>query len=297
MLSGVDAVERLARRFGVHPGFRTLHAKGTFCAGTFTATDEGRALCRAAHLQAPSVPVLARLSNGSGDPDQPDSAPDVRGCALSFELPDGARTDVVAQNLPRFPVRTPEAFIELVLASERTPAALWKLPLVLLKNPSAIAGLRENGPRLAPPEGYDRSRYFAIHAFRWTAPDGSARWVRTTVEPPAGESFLRGDAAKALGRDGLRDALAQRIAEGGVRFDLHAHVAAEGDDPHDPTSQWRREGAPVLVGTVHLDRIVPDADPFIFDPMRLCDGVEPSDDRVLAFRPSAYSESFRRRTS
>jgi len=35
----------------------------------------------------------------------------------------------------------------------------------------------------------------------------------------------------------------------------------------------------------------------LFDPMRLTDGIEPSDDPVLRFRPRAYSVSVERRTS
>jgi catalase len=36
-------------------------------------------------------------------------------------------------------------------------------------------------------------------------------------------------------------------------------------------------------------------DVLVFDPSRVTDGIECSDDPVLAFRPQAYSESVRRR--
>jgi catalase len=36
-------------------------------------------------------------------------------------------------------------------------------------------------------------------------------------------------------------------------------------------------------------------DVLVFDPSRVTDGIECSDDPVLAFRPAAYSESIRRR--
>jgi catalase len=35
----------------------------------------------------------------------------------------------------------------------------------------------------------------------------------------------------------------------------------------------------------------------VFDPMRLTDGIEPSDDPILRFRPRAYDVSARRRWS
>ena len=85
--------------------------------GQFTADPATGELCRAAHLQGSAVPVLARLSNGSGDPRSADYAPDVRGLAVGFELPDGARTDLVSQTIPRFFSRTPDEFIEFVRAN------------------------------------------------------------------------------------------------------------------------------------------------------------------------------------
>ena len=37
--------------------------------------------------------------------------------------------------------------------------------------------------------------------------------------------------------------------------------------------------------------------PIVFDPMRLTDGIEPSEDKILAARPPAYSVSIERRTA
>lgn len=298
MLTGEQMVERINGRFGLHNGFRTLHAKGTFCSGTFTASAAAKDLCRAPHIQADSVPVLVRVSNGGGDPDVPDYAPDVRGFAISFELPKAdSRTDIVAQSMPRFPVRTPEAFLDLVLASEPSIAALWKLPLVLLRNPTAIPGLRHNAPRLKPPVSYARLAYFAIHAFKWVAPDGGERWVRYRIEPVEDEIFMAPKEAKAGGRDFLQEEIAERLAAGGARMDLVVQLAEAGDEVDDPTSVWGEGGGLVGAGTIELDGVVEDADPFIFDPMKLCDGIEPSNDPILRFRPSAYSASFERRLS
>ncbi len=119
MISAEEAIDRVVKRFGVHAGSRALHARGIICSGSFTASAEAGALTRAAHMQGTEVPMLARLSNGSGDPEEPDKAPDVRGLAVSFELSDGSRTDIVAQSAPRFPVSSPDRFIELIEATER----------------------------------------------------------------------------------------------------------------------------------------------------------------------------------
>src|SRR3954464_3518690 len=102
-----QALNRITGVFGRHDGDRTLHAKGEFYTGTFTATPRATALCRAAHLQGEAVPVRVRWSNGAGKRN-PDKVPDVRGMAVSFRLPDATATDLLGQTSPRFPVRTVE---------------------------------------------------------------------------------------------------------------------------------------------------------------------------------------------
>ena len=95
----VDAKQAIAAihsYFGSYPGFRALHAKGTLLKGSFTAGSEAASLTKAPHMQGDAVPVTARLSNGSGNPDNPDYAPDPRGLAVKFYLPDDSRTDIVA---------------------------------------------------------------------------------------------------------------------------------------------------------------------------------------------------------
>ena len=57
--------------FGRHPGFRSLHAKGTLLKGMFTATPEAAALTRAGHMQGDPIPATIRVSNGGGNPKNP----------------------------------------------------------------------------------------------------------------------------------------------------------------------------------------------------------------------------------
>src|SRR3954447_25563513 len=99
MTTPADAVDAANERFGRHPGHRALHAKGVRCAGTFTATPQAAALSSAAHLQGEPAPVVARLSNGAGNPRVPDYAADVRGLAVKIDLPGGGRTDLVCQTV------------------------------------------------------------------------------------------------------------------------------------------------------------------------------------------------------
>ena len=295
MIGPEEAIDRVSARFGVHSARRALHARGIVCSGTFTASAEAAPLTAAPHMQGAPVPVIARFSNGSGDPEEPDRAPDVRGLAIRFELPDGDKTDIVAQSAPRFPVGNPEAFIGLIEATERGPQMLIKLPLFLARNPSAIPALRANASALRPPRSYADPTYYAVHAFRWTGEDGTPRWVRYSLIP-ATPSEATGEQDRSA-VDYLSAEIRERFAAGEqVEFDLELQIAGEGDQPHDPSAVWGDDSTRIHAGRLVLDATAEGREDTIFDPMRLAEGIEASEDPVLRFRPKAYGVSYARRT-
>ncbi len=296
-----EAIDTANEAFGRHPGYRALHARGVICRGTFTATTEAAALSRAAHLAGPEVPVTVRFSNGAGNPEHPDWAPDPRGLAVKFYLPDGSRTDIVAVSSPLFPTRTPEGFIELIRAQAAGPAAAWKFPLFLRRNPEALRVLPRVMPSLAPPAGYDTIAYYGLHAFKWSDAGGGSRFVRYELRPAAGVTRLTPWAARRRPRDYLQTGILERLSDGPVMFSVEVRVAELGDPVDDPSAAWPRSRRRVTVGTLSVTG--PDherdqgGDVLVFDPSRVTDGIECSEDPVLAFRPAAYSESIRRRTA
>jgi catalase len=295
VLSPEQAIEVIDERYGRHPRRRALHAKGTLYRGTFTASPDAARLTRAAHMQGGPVPTTVRLSNGGGDPDVPDYAPDVRGLAVTFHLADGARTDISAQTVPRFPFEDVDAFMEFVRISKPGPLAPVKLALFGARHPRMLAALRQNLPALRPPPSFAARRYYAFHAFRWLDADGGERYVRYTWQPTVDIPALERGAAKARGRDYLSEEMAERLLEGPVRFNLEVQVAGPGDDPDDPSATWPDERERVVVGALEITERTDEGDDFVFDPARVTDGIEPSDDPVLQFRPRAYAISHDRR--
>jgi catalase len=299
MLTPEQSIDVVNERFGRHPGRRALHAKGTFCSGTFTATPAGAALTRAAHMQGDLVEVTARVSNGGGDPNLPDYAPEVRGLAVTFHLADGSRTDIVAQTVPRFPVRTPEEFIEFIRLSNREPKNALRMPLFLARRPAALLALPANAGALRPPPSYAECKYFGVHAFKWIDAAGTERYVRYTWLPEAGDHRLAPWSAKRLGRDYLQEEIRRRLQAGPARFTLELQIARPGDDVDDPSAQWPADRERVQAGTLTLTRVIDDpesnGDVLVFDPVRVTDGIELSNDPVLNFRPRAYSVSVDRR--
>jgi catalase len=295
-----QATEAANYAYGAHSGYRALHAKGTLLEGTFTATPEAAALTRAAHMQGDPVRVTARVSNGAGNPDLPDYAPDVRGLAVKLYLPDGSRTDIVAQTAPKFPVRTPEAFVELLRAGKPGLASAWQLPLFLVRHPRAIPRLPANVAALRPPVSYATATYYAIHAYRFVDAQGGSRYVRYTLRPEAGDQRMGPGAARRLGRDYLQQDIGERVQQGPIRFMLELQVAEPGDTVDDPTADWPRERRRVQAGTLELTGLDTERetgdDVLVFDPSRVSDGIECSDDPVLRFRPAAYADSIARRS-
>jgi catalase len=300
MITPAQAIDSINERFGPHAGYRALHAKGILLKGFFAATPDAARLTRAAHMQGAPVDATVRVSNGSGDPGSPDYAPDVRGMATKLYLPDGSRTDIVAQTAVRFPTRTPEGFVEFVRAMERGPAQLWKLPLFLARHREALPALRANAASIKPPASYASCRYYAIHAFRWEDRDGGARYVRYRWLPGAGVETLSGDEAKRRGRDYLSEEIRERVERGPIRFDLELQIAASDDPVDDPTAPWRDDRETVLAGTLELTGLETGRetgdDVLVFDPTRVTDGIELSDDPILRFRSPAYSASIERRS-
>jgi len=296
MLDPEVAIDAFNGVYGKHAA-RALHAKGRFYEGTFTPTESAGLLCRAGHFQAESVPVLVRFSNAGGNPRRSDEAGDVRGMAVSFKLADGTATDLLGQTAPRFPVRTPEEFIELTKLARHQ----FKLPLFLAKHRHAIPALLENARAgaLKPVHSYAEPTYYTIHAYKWIAPDGKESWVRHTLVPQAIEKHRL--AEKFTGKDRLQEELAARLARGPVKFNLEVQIAHDLDDPHDPMSVWGKESRHVDAGEIVITAPVPDPEQdgnvVVFDPTRIVDGIELSDDPILRYRPTAYSTSVGRRLS
>jgi catalase len=293
-----EAMEVIHGRYGAHEGHRALHAKGVLCRGTFTPTPRAAELTKAAHMRA-AVPATVRLSNGGGDPTVPDYAPDVRGLAVSFHLPDGSRTDILSQTIPFFVFKDQEGFFEAVRAGKPTPSSLVRIPLLAVRHPKFIRTFPQNAKAmLSLPASFASRPYYPFHAVKWIDADDGERWVRYTWRPTVDEPDISRSEAKRRGADYLFDELRERLDREPVRMELEAQIAGAGDDPHDPSSVWPDERERVIVGTLEVTAIDPDADDgIVFDPMRLTDGIEPSDDPVLRYRPAVYTLSHERRTS
>jgi catalase len=297
----VDAIEAIG---GHHPGFRAAHAKGTLCAATFTPTPDARNLSRGAHFRDGPTRAHVRFSNGSGDPAASDCEPrEGRGMATKFYLADGTTTDIIGITLPAFFVNTVDGFLDFCRA--RTPDPATGEP-----DPAAIGVFLEQHPEAltagaavlsaSPPESYLRCAYNSLHAYRFVDEAGGSRFVRYRWEPEAGEATITVEDAEARGPNYLQEDLGTRLVDGPAAFELSVQIAEQGDDVDDPSVPWPDDRQRVTLGRLEVTGLAHDReqgdDVLVFDPTRVTDGIELSDDPILRFRPHAYAESVLRRT-
>ena len=225
--------------------------------------------------------------------------PGVRGMAVKFTLPDGSTTDVSTQTAKLFPASTPDGFVSLLHAMRPGPTAPLRLIGYIATHPRFLSALPVVRAANKVPASYATVAYHGLHAFRWIAADGSDRFVRYHLQPAAGEEFLSPDVAKSKGADFLIDELDKRVAAQPVRFEYQVQIAAHGDSTVDPSKPWQSTQT-VTVGTLEITGVETErehgGDIVVFDPMRVTDGIEPSDDPVLRFRTLAYSASVKLRT-
>jgi catalase len=315
-----DAVAAIQEVYGRHRGFRVAHAPGIVCSGIFVPTEEGRKIGTAHHMQN-DVAVKVRFSNASGDPGVPDWAQDAYGMATRFYLGENW-TDIVAVTLPCFFVCDAASFVELNGTSLRVGNGRrpWPRPVKLMRfyrsHPEARVAIRAS-IRLPAVPSYANCRYNALHAFKWTGPDGAENYVRYSWIPEEGERTIKRRNARTRPRDYLREAIYDRLGREPVRpirFMLQLQVATLREIDHglvcDPTAVWPDDLQRVDVGLLELTGLEEEEpnheETLAFDPTTVTDGIEVPSlndgqgdtyDEILALRHIAYGISARMRAN
>lgn len=283
------------------PGHRINHAKGGLFEGTFTASPEAAKLTMAAHMQGQPVPMLIRFSNAGGIPDAPDNAPSagVRAMAMTFTLPDGSATDLMAISPDFFPVATPEDFIALNQAAQASkPGTPSPTPIqaFLAGHPAAAKFVAAPKPM---PESYATEAYHAIHAYKLINAAGEATYVRYTIVPEAGLHFLSADDAAKTAPNVLLDEIRARLTTAPVKFRLTVELAGAGDPVNDPTIKWPSIRPTVDLGEIVVTKAVPNSEQAErkvgFLPTKVTKGIEISDDPILKARSETYAVAYPRR--
>jgi catalase len=294
----IDAFERAN---GAHPGFRRNHAKGVAVTGYFESNGRGAALSTAVVFQPGRVPVVGRFAIPGGMPLVADTAGSVRSLALLFTLPNGEQWRTGMNDIPVFPVNTPQAFYDQLVAGAPDPATgkpdPQRMAQFLADNPSSARAIPLIRARLKT-SGFETSSFNSLNAFRFTNAAGNVAHVRWAMVASAIASTA---SPPATGANYLFDDLIAAVHRAPLTWHLILTVAEAGDPTNDATIAWPATRQRLDVGTLTIDHVESEntspARDINFDPLVLPAGIAPSDDPLLSARSAAYSESFTRRAA
>ena len=114
----IDAFEGT---FGVHPGQRRNHIKGTCAAGEFVGTTDAAALSRSALFSGKTIPVVGAFLTRGRQSRSTRRGAGPRGMALEFRLPGSALQHITMINVPIFAAASPASFREAFVAAKPDP--------------------------------------------------------------------------------------------------------------------------------------------------------------------------------
>lgn len=301
-LTAARMIDTFERADGPHPGFRRNHAKGVCALGNFAGNGQAVRLSRAGVFQAGSVPVIARFALAGGNPFLTDNPRSVRSLAVSFRPPGGDEWRSGMNDIPVFPVATPKAFHDLLVATAPDPATgkpdPARLKAFFAANPASARALQIMGSKPFS-TGFANASYNSLDAFRFVNAEGTVtpvRWAMVAADP-----FVAETPGQVVPDDKnyLFDALAQRLKQGAAQWHLIVTIGQPGDPTSDATIPWPDQREHVDAGTLTIDRIEAEApgncQDINYDPLVLPEGIEPSDDPLLSARSAAYANSFARR--
>jgi catalase len=297
-----QVVAAIEGTFGVTPGERRNHTKGTCALGEFIGSPEAAAYSRSALFSGKRIPVVARFSLAGGNPKAPDTAKSARGMALEFKLPDGGLQHMTMLNTPIFGAMHPRTFLDLMIAMKPDSATgkpdPEKMKAFRTSHPDNLAQtefLASNNP----PASYATSTYFGIHTFKFINRDNKTSLVRWRFVPQDGEKRLSDDELKSSPPNFLEQALIDRTKQGPVKWDMILTLGVAGDTENNPTVAWPVDRKQVKVGTLTISSAKPqkgaECERINFDPLVMADGIAPTNDPILLFRSQAYAVSFGKR--
>jgi catalase len=296
-------IEAFEGTFGVHPGQRRNHIKGTCAAGEFVGTSEAAALSRSALFSGKTIPVVARFSLGGGSPEVPDAAPAPRGMALEFHLAGGVLQHITMVDAPVFATATPASFRDAIVAAKPDPRTGMpdpeKLKAYVATHPDALPSIEWTSHH-TPTANYYQATYYSIHTFKFIDTKGTEHPVKWRFVPRDGTKEMSLEERKAAPHDFLEKNLIERTGKGPALWDMIVYVGEPGDPQDNPTLAWPESRRHFTAGTLDILQATPQqkgvaCEPINFNPLVMADGIAPTNDPVLLFRAPAYGVSFAKR--
>jgi catalase len=297
-----DVVKALEGAYGVHPGERRNHTKGTGALGSFIGTPEAAAYSRSSLFSGQKIDVVARFSLAGGDPKAADTQKSPRGMALEFRLPGGSLQHMTMLNTPMFFAAMPRTFFDKFTALTPDPATgkpdPKKVKAFTASHPDNAAQqkfLDDNNP----PVSYANSAFYGIHTFKFVDRHDKVTMVRWRFVPEDGEKRLSDAELQSMPANFLEQALIERTRRGPARWNMLVTIGEPGDPEVDPTILWPKNRKEIKAGALTIAAAMPQKESgsykINYDPMVMGDGIEPTDDPILHFRSPSYAVSYIKR--
>src|SRR6516164_4600262 len=291
-------VDALAPPTGVALGHRRNHAKGICFTGVFEANGAGSAFSKAQVFTRGQYPVLGRFNLATADANAPDGTVRVRGMGLQISTPDGEVWRSAMIDAPFFPVSTPQAFYELLLASASKDPDAMKTFAGAHPEIAAFGAWAKSAPWTG---SYAEDRFNSLNSFVFADSSGTEKTVRWSLLPAAQPVPVSPEELAKRGPNFLEQEITDRVRGGPQRWTMVVSGADPGDPTADPSKAWPEDRRAVEVGTLTVQQIEPEPDgpcrDINFDPTVLPSGMRTSDDPFPAARSAAYSKSYDLRTA
>jgi len=297
-----QVVTALEGAYGVHPGERRHHTKGTCALGALVGSSEAAAYLRSALFAGDAVPVVARFSLAGGDPHAPDAEKSPRGMALECRFRHGSLQHMTMINTPMFFAAVPRTFLDKMLALTPDPTTGKPDPEALKASAASHPDHRGQATFLAdhnPPRSYAHAASYGIHTFKFITRDNTTTFVRWRFVPQDGEQPRSDAELTCMPTNVLEQALITRTRQGPVRWDMRLTIGEAGDPEDDPTLVWPRDRKELTVGTLMISSAMAQegagCEQINDDPLVMGEGIAPTNDPVLLFRSPSYGLSFTKR--
>jgi catalase len=291
-------VDALTPPTGVPLGHRRNHAKGICFTGVFEANGAGSSLSKAQVFTRGRYPVLGRFNLATADPNAPDATVRVRGMGLRISTPDGQEWRSAMIDPPFFPVSTPQAFYELLIASASKDPNAMKTFAGAHPEIAAFGAWAESAPWTS---SYAEERFNSLNSFIFVDNSGAEHAVRWSLLPAAQPVQISPDDLTKRGSDFLEQEITERVRGGPLRWTMVVSVANPSDPTTDPSKAWPEDRRAIEVGTLTVQQIQAERDgpcrDINFDPTILPSGMRTSDDPFPAARSATYAKSYDRRTA
>ncbi|KAJ6061278.1 CAZyme family AA7 [Penicillium canescens] len=289
---------------------RAVHALGSGAYGEFEVTHDISDICNIDMLLGvgKKTPLVTRFSTTGLERGSSDGVQDLKGMATKFFTKDG-EWDWVFLNFPFFFIRDPAKFPDMIHSQRRDPQTNRLNPNMfwdfVTDNHESIHMTLLQYSDFGRMFTWRTLSSYAGHAFKWTMPDGSFKYVHFFLASDRGPNFTEGAGATMDPSDpdfGSKD-LFEAIERGGGS-ERRAPFRIQYFGRHQALEPGHVSPGPGKIpcrpfGKLTLNRNVTDyfteVEQLAFSPSHMVPGVEASEDPILQARMFAYPDAQRYR--